>query len=208
MLKVLKSFLILFVITCSGCALFPPPVPYVPLSAENKAQIKSIWVDQTDNPKKMFIDSKSGNSASFLLGGLIGETIYQSEKENDAKYMENYAKGNNVDLTQIVYEQIQTQFKEKLPFKINDKSQNIKLNTKILKYGLMIPRLFSSNYVPYIQLNCQLIKDNQLIMDITVETQLKDQYSKEDLLKDPKNLWMMWDKASEEVVAQLVENLK
>ncbi len=72
----------------------------------------------------------------------------------------------------------------------------------------MLKPLFSSNYIPYIKLNCQLIKDGQILMDITIATQLKDQYSKDDLLKDPKNLWTMWDKAAKDVVAQLIENLR
>lgn len=203
MLKILKSIFILFALVCSGCVSVPPNLP---LSEENRAQIKSIWVNQTDKPVKMYIYSQSGDRASFMLGGVLGMVIYNSGNEADATNMENYAQGNNVNISEIVNEQIKKQFKEKLPYKINDKSQNIKLNTKIVEYGLSIPHLFSSHYVPHIKLNCQLIKGDQIIMDVTIETKLQDQFLKDDLLKDPKNLWTMWDKTAEDAVAQLMEN--
>lgn len=205
-----KSFICFLgfnIMLLSGCGI----VQHVPLTNNNYNSIKTVYINPEIKKPKMMYEFASGSELGFAFGA-IGGAISGEINANSAIATQQYAEKNQIDIRKIVYQQWKNQIIEKTKFKLSNQPADAVLTTNIALYGISIPHGFSSDYVPVLNLNAKLVRKNQIIWQDSEQvlplTSGMPRYKMDQIINDPKILYKMWDKASEKIINEMLNDMK
>lgn len=192
----------------SGCA----TVEHVPLSHNNYNSVKTVYINsEIKKPEKMY-EFVSGSEFGLAFGA-IGGAISGAVNAHSAVSTQQYAEKNQIDIRKIVYQQWKNQINEKTKFKLSNQPADAVLTTNIVLYGVSIPHGFSSDYIPVLSIDAKLVRKNQIIWQdneqvMPLTSSGLPRYKMDQIMSDPKKLYVMWDKASEKIINEMLDNMK
>jgi hypothetical protein len=190
----------------SACATVKP----VPMTKENRQTIKTVYVDPKIKKPDQMYEMAAGASVGYGFG-LVGAIVAGAVNGNAAEKTQTFAEKNNINIQNIVYKKWQDQLNSKHTFKLTNSPNDAVLITEIENYGISVPHGFSNSYVPVLALNAKLVRNNQVIWQnreyITTLADGLPKYKMDEILKDPKKLYAMWDQASDRIINKLVTDM-
>jgi hypothetical protein len=186
-------------------------VPHVPMNKQDRAVIKSVYIKpEMKTPEKMF-EYRNSNAIAPALLGPVGVTLAYKASQDAATSLKATLDKQNIDIRKIVYRQWNKQLSNDHVFKIANSSDDTVLTTDIISYGLTIRHGFTSDYVPALGLNAKLTKNNKVLwQDSEILLPLTSglpRYKMEQILSNPNNVAIMWDKAAEHLVAKMIVDM-
>lgn len=204
-----KSFIYIFLfnfVLLSGCA----TVSHVPLSKHNSQSIKTVYINpEISKPEKMY-QFASGSQFPLVfgaLGGIVSGLVNAQAAISTQKFVEK----NNIDIKKIVYQRWVKQINNRSKFKLSNQPSDTILITDIVSYGISIPHGFSTDYVPVLRLNARLVRNNQIIWQdsgcVLPLTSDMPRYKIDQIIKDPKILYAMWDNASDKIINNMLTDM-
>lgn len=204
-----KSYICFFALMSlllSGCA----SVQHVPLSQQDRQTIKAIYVNPTIKKPKEMYEFASGSEFGFAFGA-VGGLISGIANENAAASTQEFAEKSNINIQKIVYQQWMKQLESNTRFKLITKPSDTILATEITLYGISIPHGFSTDYIPVLAVNATLTHKQKIIWQdserVMPGTSGMPRYKMDEILNDPKKLYIMWDKASEKVMNEFITDM-
>lgn len=104
------------------------------------------------------------------------------------------------------------QIPAKTKFKLASKPTDTILSAEIVSYGIATPGGFSTDYQPTLIIDAKLVRNNKIIWQDRGSVQAiimsdSPKYKMDEIIADPKKLYAMWDKASEKVINEMLDNM-
>lgn len=204
--KIFIGILFLKIMMLSGCA----SVNRIPLDKQAAQSIKTVYVsNEIKKPEQMY-EFASGSQWGMAFG-VVGGVVSGIANLNAAESTQQFAEKNQIDIKKIVYNRWISQVPEKTKFKLANKPTDAILTTEIVLYGISIPHGFSTDYVPMLTLNAKLVSNNKIVWQdsgrILPLTDGLPRYKMDEITADPKKLYAMWDKASEKMINEMLDNM-
>lgn len=207
MFKKISSYIFLIsIIFSSGCV----TLNHKPLSPKDSQSIKSVYVNpEIKKSAKMYELTHEQNVAGMALGP-VG-VLASAALKNHAESTQEFSERNKIDIRNIVYQRWKKQIKNRSGLKLEDKPADTVLITEIPQYGISIPHGFSAEYVPVLTLNAKLVRNNQVIWQesglVLPLTRGMPRYKMNAILEDPQKLRIMWDKAAEKIINEMLVDI-
>lgn len=195
----LKKILILFLsIIFTGCT-------HITMNKQEKQSIKKIYINPEISQPEIMTYYTFDEDA--ILGPFnISFNIARGDE------LKKLAEENNIDIKKIIY----SEFKKKLIIKNNLKIAKSPVNNPILKiniliYGISIPKMLSNDFIPLLTVQANLMKNDKVIWQDSESAPIfggnLPRYKMQDILNRPKNLYVMWEQAADDVVNKLLADM-
>ena len=202
-----KLFIFLFMIVfLAGCT----TVNHIPLSGDNRQAVQAVYINPEIKKPDTMYEFASGSEYGMAFGP-IGGAISGAANAKAAATTQQFAEANQIDIRNIIYKKWLEEMPKKTSFKLSKQLIDSILTTNITLYGISIPHGFSTDYVPVLAFNANLVRNNQIIwQDSGYVSPLADgmpRYKMAELRNDPKKLYAMWDKASEKIITDMLNNM-
>lgn len=201
MKKVSIALLASCLLLLQGCA------TTIPLNPSIKKSIHTVSVNESmTKPEQPYL-MEPGIAVGMgfgAVGGLVTGVI----EEKHGKLLENYFRTHNIDVRKIVRNEVIHSLLRKKTLKYVSKDGNADLRLKIKFYGFSVPHGFSSQLMPILQVEGQLIKNNVIVWQKTESTPFSTKklphYDATSLRQNPQLYAVMLKAAVQDVSKKLV----
>jgi hypothetical protein len=200
--------LILMTFVVNGCASTRS------ITAENKQKIRSVKVNQSVNktPDMFYLGPKMAVSAGFL--GVLGVLAANNPNKSEADLLLGFAEENSIYIDKIVYEEVSKAARQVGKFEIIESASHdvATLNIGIYLYGFSVPHGFSSELVPILAIECNLVDPSGQVVWLDREQVLSlgnpsNSFSLKDIEDNPKLIDAMWRVSAKTISEKLFNDM-
>ncbi|MGB8285214.1 MAG: hypothetical protein WCE22_00685 [Candidatus Aquirickettsiella gammari] len=190
----------------------------ISMTPEQKKSIKKIAVSKDVlMPKEMTYKNRDEAMAIVLystMGLIPGCALglpFELAVDKEKKGIEALIDHEGIKITEIVRNDVINQLKQDGRFKIVDEGgADASLHLEIKLYGLFVPSVISTKFRPYLSVKGKLLSPSDKILwqdSGLMATGDLPKFSKEEILRDPHNIYLEWDAAAKVVAKKLLKSL-
>ncbi|PPD31136.1 MAG: hypothetical protein CTY19_14550 [Methylomonas sp.] len=200
--------LIMLVIVFTGCASTQS------LTTEHRQKIRSVKVNQSVNrtPNMFYLGPKMAGSAGFL--GVLGVLIANNPNKSESDLLLGFAENNGIFVDKIVYEEVSKAAQKVGKFEViqGDDHDIATLNIGIYLYGFSVPHGFSSELVPMLGIECNLVDPSGQVLWLDRQQVLSlgnpsNSFSLKDIEDNPKLIDAMWRISAKTISEKLFNDM-
>ncbi|WFP49925.1 hypothetical protein PL263_17710 [Methylomonas sp. EFPC3] len=204
--RYIVSILLTFVI--AGCASTQS------ITTENRLKIRSVKVNQSINktPYMFYLGPKMAVSAGFL--GVIGVLAANNPNKSEADLLLGFAENNGIYIDKIVYEEVSKAARQVGKFEVIETASHddATLNIGIYQYGFSVPHGFSSELVPILAIECNLVDSSGQVLWLDREQVLSlgnpsNSFSLKEIEDNPKLIDEMWRVSAKTISEKLFNDM-
>jgi len=206
------SMIFIHVLIISICFLMQGCISTMSMTPENRKLIKTIEVNKkVVVPRTIFYQSRGDLILSNVLplAYVIDKDLHGFPELNQ---IQDFADENKINFSKILRTEVINQLKQNGKFEIvTAKSVDAVLKLEVRSYGLS-PADFSEKLGPVLSVIGILTNPIGKIIwkdsiCVCAAERRMPKFTKEELLHDPRNLYLVWDEAAKEASEKLVKSL-
>lgn len=184
------------------------------LSDTDRAKFKSAKINASVNKGQLFLLAPSGANIGLMFG-LVGGLAAAGPIEDSRQAFSTYLEKNSILVEKLVREEIELALRQsgKLAIVSLEDSALPTINISVPQYGFGVTHLLSSNVVPVLQIQCDLIDASGRLLWSANDRMLPSIASPmesttwEQLRDNPKQIEEQWRKASRYLAGKIVAEL-
>lgn len=185
-----------------------------PLSDTDRAKFKSTKISAAVNKGQLFLLAPSGANIGLMFG-LVGGLAAAGPIEESRQVFATYLEKNSISIERVVREEIETALRQsgKIAIVSLEDPALPTINISVPQYGFGVTHLLSSNVVPVIQIQCDMIDNSGRVLWSASDRMLPSIASPmesttwEQLRDNPKQIEEQWRKASRFLANKIVAEL-
>jgi len=139
-------------ILLGGCATTQP------LSDEDRKKVRVVRINS--NVQKAPVMYYLGPETSGALWfGAIGGAVSAASSVEPAKVLQEFAEKNGIFIEKIAFQEIDAALRQSGKLKVSDSGEATEaiINVTVIQYGFSVPNLFTSNLVPAVSIECEMV---------------------------------------------------
>ena len=201
------SFLLALLFLLSGCATTQN------LSDEDRKKISVVRIN-TNVQKVPFMYYLGPETSGALWFGAIGGAVSAASSVEPAKVLQEFAEKNGIFIEKIAFQEIDAALRQSGKLKVSDSGEATEaiINVTVIQYGFSVPNLFTSNLVPVVTIECEMVdatgksiwraRDSVLTLRNPAGAM-----SLQTMRDDPKRIENAWRVASKRIAGNIAKTL-
>jgi len=184
------------------------------MSSDDKAKIKTVQISQSVEKGQVFLLAPGGASVGLMFGA-VGGLASSGAIVDDQTAFTNYLSKNSISIEKIVREELANAIQRSGKLTVADTADSTTPTLKIAvpQYGFGVTHLLSSNVVPVLKVDCNLIDSSGKVIWSASDRMLPsiaspmDAVAWKQLAGDPQQIESQLRKASKYLADKLVKEL-
>jgi len=183
------------------------------LSDDDRKKISVVRINS--NVQKAPVMYYLGPETSYAMWfGAIGGAAAAAASGNPGKVLQEFVEKNGIFIEKIAFQEIDAALRQSGKLKVSDSGEPAEatMNVTVIQYGFSVPNLFTSNLVPLVTIECEMVdatgksiwraRDSVLTLRNPAGSM-----SLEAMRDDPKRIENAWRVASKRIAGNIAKTL-